>query len=103
MDCEPWSAVSLPPPLKLWRTNARPTAVGTVGRTFRQLPAKVVVGAAYHDAHSCLPASDVVTHIKRGVATPVGLALVLHSFSGGGSEAALHGLPSGIPSLNQHG
>jgi hypothetical protein len=78
--CEPWSAASL----------ARPTAIGTVGRTFRQLPANResgsgdsgVVGAAYHDAHSFLSASDVVTHMKRGVATPVGLA----------SEAALHGL-----------
>jgi hypothetical protein len=59
MDREPWSAASL----------ARPTAVGTVGRTFRQLPAKGVMGAAYYDAHSFLSASDVVTQIKRGVAT----------------------------------
>jgi hypothetical protein len=101
MDCEPWSAASLPRPWSA-ASLARPTAVGTVGRTFRQLPAKGVVGAAYHDAHSCLSASDVVTHIKRGVATPIGLAseATLHDLA---SEAALHGLPCGTPSLNQHG
>jgi hypothetical protein len=94
--CEKWNVASLPPPLKLWRTSARPwsvaslarpwsvaslarpTAVGTVGRMFRQVLARGVVD----DAHAFLSASDVVTHIKRGVATPVGLA----------SEAALHGL-----------
>jgi hypothetical protein len=103
MDCEPWSAASLPPPLKLWRTSARPTAAGTVGRTFRQLPAKGVVGAAYHDAHSCLSAFDVVTHIKRGVATPVGLASPFAKATEDKSEAALHGFPYGTPSLNQHG
>jgi hypothetical protein len=71
------------------RQRSAPLAV-----TFRQLPAKGFLGAAYYYAHSFLSASDVVTHLKPEVATPVGLASPFAEATEDKSEAALHGAQS---------
>jgi len=77
----PWSVASLPPSLKLWRTGARPTAVGPWSDTIRQPPVKVVLARPIVTPTHFYPRSISYVPKTRG-GDPIGLA----------SEATLHDL-----------